>query len=73
MAVGVAVSNSILIVASAPKLSVKIRKIITPLVQAALSRFRPIIMTSTAMIAGMIPMSLWFKESGQQTAHWGLP
>lgn len=72
MAVGVAVSNSILIVASAETIR-KIQKTTVPTgIQAALSRFRPIIMTSTAMIAGMIPMSLGLGESGRQTAPLGI-
>lgn len=36
--------------------------------QAAANRFRPIIMTSLAMIAGMIPMAIGFGEGGKQTA-----
>ncbi|MFH6935981.1 efflux RND transporter permease subunit [Flavobacterium sp. FlaQc-30] len=72
MAVGVAVSNSILIVANAETIR-KSRENTVPIgIQAVLSRFRPIIMTSTAMIAGMIPMSLGFGEGGQQTAPLGI-
>ena len=72
MAVGVAVSNSILIVASAESIRKNQEDNNLIGVQAALSRFRPIIMTSTAMIAGMIPMSLGLGESGQQTAPLGI-
>ena len=32
---------------------------------------RPVLMTSAAMIAGMLPMALGFGESGQQTAPLG--
>ncbi len=72
MAVGVAVSNSILIVASAESIRKNLEDNNLIGVQVALSRFRPIIMTSTAMIAGMIPMSLGLGESGQQTAPLGI-
>ena len=37
----------------------------------ATSRLRPILMTSFAMIAGMLPMALAFGEGGEQTAPLG--
>jgi multidrug efflux pump subunit AcrB len=37
-------------------------------VSAAANRLRPIVMTSIAMIVGMIPISLGLGESGKQTA-----
>jgi multidrug efflux pump subunit AcrB len=40
-------------------------------VDAARSRLRPILMTSLAMIAGMLPMALGLGESGEQTAPLG--
>ena len=36
-----------------------------------MSRVRPILMTSLAMTAGMLPMALGLGESGQQTAPLG--
>jgi multidrug efflux pump subunit AcrB len=72
MAVGVAVSNSILIVVSAETIRKHQKNIDFLGTQAVLSRFRPILMTSTAMIVGMIPMSLGLGESGQQTAPLGI-
>jgi multidrug efflux pump subunit AcrB len=39
---------------------------------AAGNRLRPILMTSTAMIAGMIPMALGLTEGGDQTAPLGM-
>lgn len=72
MAVGVAVSNSILLVASGEDIR-RSREVNGSLgIQAALSRFRPILMTSMAMIAGMIPLSLGLGESGKQTAPLGI-
>lgn len=72
MAVGVAVSNSILIVVSAETIRKRQKNTDSLGIQAVLSRFRPILMTSTAMIVGMIPMSLGLGESGQQTAPLGI-
>src|ERR1700749_521804 len=40
-------------------------------VGGATSRLRAILMTSCAMIAGMLPMALAFGESGQQNAPLG--
>jgi Cu/Ag efflux pump CusA len=40
-------------------------------VQGAKTRLRPILMTSLAMIAGMIPMASGLGEGGQQTAPLG--
>ena len=40
-------------------------------VDGAQSRLRPILMTSLAMIAGMLPMAVGFGEGGQQTAPLG--
>lgn len=37
----------------------------------ARSRLRPILMTSAAMIAGMVPMALGLGEGGEQTAPLG--
>ncbi|MFM8571938.1 MAG: efflux RND transporter permease subunit, partial [Pirellula sp.] len=36
------------------------------------ARLRAVLMTSLAMIAGMIPMALGWGESGQQNAPLGL-
>ena len=40
-------------------------------VEGARSRFRPILMTSLAMVAGMVPMALGLGEGGEQTAPLG--
>jgi multidrug efflux pump subunit AcrB len=40
-------------------------------VEGAQSRLRPILMTSLAMIAGMLPMAVGLGEGGQQTAPLG--
>ena len=40
-------------------------------VEGAAGRLRPVLMTSCAMIAGMIPMASGWGEGGQQTAPLG--
>jgi multidrug efflux pump subunit AcrB len=40
--------------------------------EAAAHRLRPILMTTIAMIAGMIPMALGLTEGGDQTAPLGI-
>ena len=41
------------------------------IIEAARVRLRPILMTSFAMIAGMVPMALALGEGGEQTAPLG--
>jgi len=70
MAVGVAIANAVLFITNAEQL----RKTGATAFQmtAAGNRLRPILMTSTAMIAGMIPMALGLTEGGDQTAPLGM-
>jgi len=67
MAVGVAISNAILFLTHAEQIRRK-GNTATAYIESAGSRLRPILMTSLAMIAGMIPMSLGLGEGGDQTA-----
>jgi multidrug efflux pump subunit AcrB len=71
MAVGVAVANSILLLTAAEEA----RRGGAPAEAAALTagatRLRAILMTSLAMLAGMIPMALGWSEAGSQTAPLG--
>jgi multidrug efflux pump subunit AcrB len=71
MAVGVAVANAILLVTFAERGRLEGVDARIAAVEAGRSRLRPILMTSAAMIAGMLPMALGFGESGQQTAPLG--
>ena len=71
MSVGVSVANSILIVTNAEALRPKYRNAIEAAKVSASVRLRPILMTSLAMIAGMIPMASGFGEAGDQTAPLG--
>ena len=72
MAVGVAVSNAILLVSFADRHR---REDGMPAdgaaITAAEGRLRPIIMTGCAMIAGMIPMSLGVEQGSEQNAPLG--
>src|SRR5205814_1556594 len=68
MAIGVAIANAILLVYNAETLRVQAAERVSIGARAAANRFRPIVMTSLAMIAGMLPMSLGLGESGKQTA-----
>jgi multidrug efflux pump subunit AcrB len=68
MAIGVAVANSILLVSNAEQIRSGQTNAGMIGALAASNRLRPILMTSVAMIAGMIPMALGLGESGKQTA-----
>ena len=71
MAVGVAVANAILFVTNAEQHR-KDGELSNYAIIGVQNRLRPILMTSLAMIAGMIPMSLGLGEGGDQTAPLGL-
>jgi multidrug efflux pump subunit AcrB len=69
MAIGVAVANAILLVTFAEQ--ARGRGDAQPAVAAARARMRPVLMTSAAMIAGMVPMALAFGEGAEATAPLG--
>ena len=71
MAVGVAVANAILLVTFAERSRMAGASAMEAAVEGARSRLRPILMTSLAMMAGMLPMALGLGEGGQQTAPLG--
>jgi multidrug efflux pump subunit AcrB len=71
MAVGVAMANAILLVTFAEKRRGETRDVTIGAVGGAGSRLRAILMTSLAMIAGMLPMALALGEAGQQNAPLG--
>jgi multidrug efflux pump subunit AcrB len=69
MAIGVAVANAILLVTFAEgHRREENAEAGQAAVEGAQGRVRPILMTSCAMIAGMVPMSLGLTEGGEQTA-----
>ena len=72
MAVGIAVSNSILLVNFAN--DVRVEKNLEPkeaALEAGKTRLRPVLMTALAMILGMLPMALGLGEGGEQNAPLG--
>jgi multidrug efflux pump subunit AcrB len=71
MAVGVAMANAILLVTFAENSRRANATAGTAAMEGAAARLRPILMTTCAMIAGMIPMALGLGEGGQQTAPLG--
>jgi multidrug efflux pump subunit AcrB len=71
MAVGVAVANAILLATFAEQNRREGRAAGEAAVEGAKHRLRPILMTSCAMIAGMLPMAAGFGEGGEQTAPLG--
>ncbi len=71
MSTGVSVANAILIVTNAERLRLEYRDATKASITAASLRLRPILMTSCAMIAGMIPMASGMGEAGEQSAPLG--
>jgi multidrug efflux pump subunit AcrB len=71
MAIGVAVANAILLVTFAEEYRRAGNPAVTAAIHGAKARMRPILMTSMAMIAGMVPMALGIGEGSQQTAPLG--
>jgi multidrug efflux pump subunit AcrB len=71
MAVGVAMANAILLVTFAEHSRRQGSTAVEAAVIGAASRVRPILMTSMAMIAGMVPLALAISEGSDQTAPLG--
>jgi multidrug efflux pump subunit AcrB len=72
MAVGIATSNSILLVSAANDL--RVAENLGPLeaaIAAGKMRLRPVLMTALAMLLGMVPMALALGEGGEQNAPLG--
>jgi multidrug efflux pump subunit AcrB len=71
MAIGVAVANAILLITFAESYRRDGNDAVAAGIQAARTRMRPILMTSMAMIAGMVPLALGIGEGSQQTTPLG--
>jgi multidrug efflux pump subunit AcrB len=71
MSVGVSVANAILMITNAENLRLEVKDARQAGLLAAGSRIRPILMTSIAMIAGMVPMASGLGEGGDQVAPLG--
>ncbi|HLJ17081.1 MAG TPA: efflux RND transporter permease subunit [Bryobacteraceae bacterium] len=71
MCVGVATANSILIVTFANDERTVAPSAYEAMLAAGYARIRPVLMTATAMVLGMLPMSLGLGEGGEQNAPLG--
>jgi multidrug efflux pump subunit AcrB len=72
MAVGIATSNSILLVNAANGARVEQKLgVLEAAVEAGKTRLRPVLMTALAMLLGMVPMALAIGEGGEQNAPLG--
>ncbi len=71
MAVGVAIANAILLVTFADRDRRRTADPAASALSSATSRLRPILMTSCAMGAGMLPLALGLGEGGDQVAPLG--
>ena len=71
MSVGVSISNSVLLITNAEEIRLLHGDSIKAAREAAGTRLRPILMTSVAMVVGMIPMASGLGEAGDQAAPLG--
>jgi len=71
MSVGVSIANAVLLVTNAEQLRKHNGNALQSAREAASLRLRPIIMTSIAMIAGMLPMAIGHGDGGEQVAPLG--
>src|SRR5258708_2905608 len=71
MTVGVATANSILLINFARDERLTGKNATEAALEAGYMRLRPVIMTATAMIIGMLPMALGLGDGGEQNAPLG--
>src|SRR3989440_3282330 len=71
MSIGVATSNSILVVAFARERLGEHGDVARAAMEAGFTRFRPVLMTALALMIGMVPMALGLGEGGEQNAPLG--
>jgi multidrug efflux pump subunit AcrB len=71
MCMGVATSNSILVVSFATEKTQEGSDSVSAALEAGFTRFRPVLMTALAMIIGMVPMALGLGDGGEQNAPLG--
>jgi multidrug efflux pump subunit AcrB len=71
MCIGVATSNSILLITFANDQRHEGHDALSAALSAGTTRLRPVLMTALAMIIGMLPMSLGLGEGGEQNAPLG--
>ncbi|MCS4301576.1 efflux RND transporter permease subunit [Chryseobacterium sp. BIGb0232] len=71
MSVGVSIANAVLLISNAETLRKSTGNALDAGIEAAKLRIRPIIMTTLAMAAGMLPMAIGFGEGGDQVSPLG--
>ncbi len=71
MSVGVATANSILVISFANQRLQETKDAARAALEAGATRLRPVMMTASAMIIGMIPMAFGLGEGGEQNAPLG--
>ncbi len=71
MCMGVATANSVLVISFARERMDAGDDAFEAALQAGVTRIRPVVMTATAMIIGMIPMALGLGDGGEQNAPLG--
>jgi len=71
MCMGVATANSVLVTSFARERMDAGDNAFEAALQAGFTRLRPVLMTATAMIIGMIPMALGLGDGGEQNAPLG--
>ncbi len=68
MSVGVSIANAVLLISHAETLRMQNGQALHAAIEAASLRIRPILMTTLAMMAGMLPMAIGHGEGGDQVA-----
>ncbi|AZB10345.1 efflux RND transporter permease subunit [Chryseobacterium sp. G0162] len=71
MSVGVSIANAVLLISNAETIRKSTGNALDAGIEAAKLRIRPIIMTTLAMAAGMLPMAIGFGEGGDQVSPLG--
>lgn len=71
MSVGVSIANAVLLVTMAEKLRLESGDAEQAARMSGAQRMRPILMTTIAMVVGMLPMASGLSESGEQAAPLG--
>ncbi|WP_276371667.1 efflux RND transporter permease subunit [Chryseolinea sp. H1M3-3] len=71
MSVGVSIANAVLLITNAEQIRKRTGDAVSAAKEAVSLRLRPIIMTSVAMIAGMLPMAIGHGEGAEQVAPLG--
>lgn len=71
LCMGVATSNSVLVISFARQHLLEGHDALTSALEAGVNRLRPVLMTALAMIIGMLPMALGLGDGGEENAPLG--